>query len=54
MKYALIQVLPDVPSGGVCAGIDWAAEDHVACAVDMPGGCVPGSAPRMTRTASAS
>jgi transposase len=37
MKYALIQVLPDVPSGGVCAGIDWAAEDHVACAVDMAG-----------------
>ena len=37
MKYALIQVLPDVPPGGVCAGIDWAAADHVACVVDMAG-----------------
>ena len=37
MKYALTQVLPDVPPGGVCAGIDWAAADHVACVVDMAG-----------------
>ena len=37
MKYALIQVLPDVPAGGVCAGIDWATADHVACVVDMAG-----------------
>jgi transposase len=37
MKYALIQVLPDVPPGGVCAGIDWATADHVACVVDMAG-----------------
>jgi transposase len=37
MQYALIQVLPDVPPGGVCAGIDWAADDHVACVVDMAG-----------------
>jgi len=37
MQYALIQVLPDVPAGGVCAGIDWATADHVACVVDMAG-----------------
>jgi transposase len=37
MQYAAIQVLPDVPVGGVCAGIDWAAADHVACVVDMAG-----------------
>jgi transposase len=37
MKYALLQVLPDVPPGGVCAGIDWAAADHVICVVDMAG-----------------
>ena len=37
MKYALIQVLPDIPPGGVCAGIDWGAADHVACVVDMAG-----------------
>jgi transposase len=37
MKYALTQVLPDVPAGGVCAGIDWATADHVACVVDMAG-----------------
>ena len=37
MQYALIQVLPDVPPGGVCAGIDWASTDHVACVVDMAG-----------------
>ncbi len=37
MQYALIPVLPDVPAGGVCAGIDWATADHVACVVDMAG-----------------
>jgi transposase len=37
MQYALIQVLPDVPPGGVCAGIDWASTDHVGCVVDMAG-----------------
>src|SRR5260370_17876704 len=37
MKYALTQVLPDVPPGRVFAGIDWAAADHVACVVDMAG-----------------
>ena len=37
MEYALIQVLPDVPAGGVFAGIDWATADHVACVVDMAG-----------------
>ena len=37
MQYALMQVLPDIPPGGVCAGIDWASTDHVACVVDMAG-----------------
>jgi transposase len=37
MKYALIQVLPDVPAGQVFAGVDWATADHVACVVDMAG-----------------
>ena len=37
MQYALTQVLPDVPAGGVCAGIDWATADHAACVVDMTG-----------------
>jgi transposase len=37
MKYALIQVLPDVPPGGVCAGIDWAAGEHAVCVVDLAG-----------------
>ena len=37
MQYALMQVLPDIPPGGVCAGIDWASKDHVACVVDMAG-----------------
>ena len=37
MKYALTQVLPDVPAGRVFAGIDWADADHVACVVGMAG-----------------
>lgn len=37
MEYAQIQVLPDIPAGQVCAGIDWATADHVACVVDMSG-----------------
>ena len=37
MQYALPLVLPDVPVGGVCAGIDWATADHVVCVVDMAG-----------------
>jgi transposase len=37
MQYALPLVLPDVPAGGVCAGIDWATADHVACVVDLAG-----------------
>ena len=37
MQYALIQVRPDVPAGGVCAGIDWATADHVACVAGMAG-----------------
>jgi hypothetical protein len=37
MQYALIQVLPDVPAGGVCAGIDWATADHVASVAGMAG-----------------
>ena len=28
MEYALIQVLPEIPPGGVCAGIDWASAEH--------------------------
>ena len=37
MKYAPIQVLPDLPPGGACAGIDWATADHVVCVVDVAG-----------------
>ena len=37
MQYALPLVLPDVPAGGVCAGIDWATADHAACVVGMAG-----------------
>src|SRR4029450_630262 len=37
MQYALTLVLPDVPAGGVCAGIGWATADHAACVVDMAG-----------------
>jgi len=37
MKYALVRLLPDVPPGGVCAGIDWADADHAVCVVDMAG-----------------
>jgi transposase len=37
MKYALVRLLPDVPSGGVCAGVDWADTDHAVCVVDMAG-----------------
>ena len=37
MKYALVRLLPDVPPGGVVAGIDWASADHAVCVVDMAG-----------------
>jgi transposase len=37
MKYALVRLLPDVPSGGVCAGIDWADADHAVCVAGMAG-----------------
>jgi transposase len=37
MKYALVKVLPDVPPGGACAGIDWASAAHAVCIVDMKG-----------------
>ena len=37
MKYALVRVLPEVPPGGVCAGIDWASADHAVCVVDLAG-----------------
>src|SRR5579859_6474624 len=37
MQYALPLVLPDVPAGGVCAGIDWATVDHVVCVAGMTG-----------------
>ena len=52
MQYALTQVLPDVPAGGVCAGIDWATADHAACVVGMAGRSPTGSAPRTTRPGS--
>ena len=47
MKYAPIQVLPDVPAGGVFAGIDWAVADHLACVAGWPGGSWTVSAPLM-------
>jgi transposase len=37
MKYALTRVLPGVPPGGACAGIDWPAADHAVCVVDVAG-----------------
>jgi len=37
MQYALPLVLPDVPAGGVCAGIDWATADHAACVAGLAG-----------------
>lgn len=37
MNYALVRVLPDVPPGGVCAGIDWATTGHAVCVVDLAG-----------------
>jgi transposase len=37
MKYALVTFLPDVPPGGVCAGIDWADAGHAVCVVDLGG-----------------
>ncbi len=37
MKYALVRVLPEVPPGGVCAGIDWASADHAVCVADLAG-----------------
>ena len=37
MQYALPQVLPDVPAGGVCAGIDWATADHAVFVTGMAG-----------------
>ena len=40
MKYAPVRVLPDVPPGGVSAGIDWASADHAVCVVDMAGKAV--------------
>jgi transposase len=30
-------VLPEIPPGGVCAGIDWASADHAVCVVDLAG-----------------
>jgi transposase len=37
MEYALVVVLPEIPPGGVCAGIDWADADHAVCVVDLAG-----------------
>jgi hypothetical protein len=30
-------VLPDVPPGGITAGVDWATSDHVVAVVDARG-----------------
>ena len=48
MKYALVRVLPEVPPGGVCAGIDWASADHAVCVVDLAGRVGTGSLPCTT------
>src|SRR4051812_48107147 len=37
MDYALVRILPEVPPGGVSAGIDWATAGHAVCVVDMAG-----------------
>src|SRR5450755_3190692 len=37
MKYAQILVLPQIPPGGLTAGIDWASADHAVCVVDAAG-----------------
>jgi transposase len=37
MKYALTSVLPDVPPGGVSAGIDWGNAGHSVCVLDAAG-----------------
>ncbi len=37
MQYARTGVLPDVPPGGACAGIDWAAASHAVCVVGLKG-----------------
>jgi transposase len=37
MKYARVRLLPEVPPGGACAGIDWAQDRHAVCVVDMAG-----------------
>jgi hypothetical protein len=36
MEYAPVR-LPDVPPGGVTAGIDWASADHAICVVGGAG-----------------
>ena len=55
MKYAQILVLPQIPPGGLTAGIDWASADHAVSASSMrPGRSAPGSASRTTGPASAS
>jgi transposase len=37
MKYARIHVLPEMPPGGLTAGIDWGSADHAVCVVDQAG-----------------
>ena len=37
MKYARIHVLPEMPPGGLTAGIDWGSADHAVCVVDPAG-----------------
>ena len=48
MKYALVRVLPEVPPGGVCAGIDWASADHAVCVAVLAGQVAGRLPPRMT------
>jgi transposase len=37
MNYALPQILPEIPPGGLVAGIDWASAEHVICIIDGGG-----------------
>jgi hypothetical protein len=52
MQYALPQVLPDVPAGGVCAGIDGPPLIMSRAWWTWPGGSPAGSPPRTTRPGS--
>ncbi len=37
---ALVAVLPELPPGGVTAGVDWATTDHVVAVVDVTGSAI--------------